>query len=136
MEKDNVVEIPIPPGIPQSVIVRVMETCGVDYQIKKDPVLDREYPVLSGYPEQIEDAKKYLKLFTEVKLALRDIALLGRRYRTVSKIYTEDKELRHILSVASQDIANREWIEVCEEKPTDGECETLEICGKKVYIYV
>jgi len=60
MEKDNVVEIPIPPGIPQSVIVRVMETCGVDYQIKKDPVLDREYPVLSGYPEQIEDAKKRL----------------------------------------------------------------------------
>ena len=135
MEKSTV-EIPIPPGIPQSVIFRVMETCGVDYLIKKDPVLDREFPVLSGYPEQIEDAKRYLKLFTEIKLALRDIALLGRRYKTVAKIYTEDEELRHILNIASQDIANRDWIEVLGEEPPKGECETLEICGKKVYIYV
>ncbi|HIP15575.1 MAG TPA: hypothetical protein EYG77_00020, partial [Methanothermococcus okinawensis] len=127
---------PIPPGIPQSIIFRVVETCGVDYRIKRDPVLNREYPILSGYPEQIEDAKRYLKLFTEVKLVLRDIALLGRRYKTVAKIYTEDEELRHILSIVSQDIANRNWIELCEEKPISGECETLEICEKKVYIYV
>jgi len=136
MKKDNIVEIPIPPGIPQSIIFRVVETCGVDYRIKRDPVLNMEYPVLSGYPEQIEDAKRYLKLFTEVKLVLRDIALLGRRYKTVAKIYTEDEELRHILSIVSQDIANRNWIELCEEKPISGECETLEICEKKVYIYV
>ncbi|HID47249.1 MAG TPA: hypothetical protein EYH15_02695 [Methanothermococcus okinawensis] len=135
MEKSTV-EIVIPPGIPQSVIYRVMEICGVNYQIKKDPVLDREYSVLSGYPEQIEEAKKYLKLFTEAKLALRDISRLARRYKTLAKLYTEDEELRGILSVASQDIANREWIEVCKEKPLDGEYETLEICGKKVYVYV
>ena len=136
MERSTV-EIPIPPGIPQSVIFRVMEICGVDYRIKNDPMLNRECPVLSGYPEQIEDAKRYLKLFTEVKLALRDIALLGRRFKTVGKIYTEDEELRYILSIASQDIANRKWIEICKEKPLNNrEYETLTVCGKRIYVYV
>ncbi|HIQ32175.1 MAG TPA: hypothetical protein EYH55_01665 [Methanothermococcus okinawensis] len=135
MERGTV-EIVIPPGIPQSVIYRVMEICGVDFQVKKDPILDREYPVLSGYPEQIEEAKRYLKLFTEAKLALRDIATLARRYKTVAKVYTEDEELSHVLSIAYQDMANKKWIEICREKPSDGEYEILEICGKKVFVYV
>jgi hypothetical protein len=133
---DNIAEIQIPPGIPQSIIVRVIETCGVNYEVKKDELFDREYPILYGEKENIENAKRYFILFTEAKLALRDIARLARRFKTKVKIYAEDDDLRYVVGLVSNDITNRDKIEVLEEKLESEDFETIDICGKTVYIYV
>ena len=133
---DNIAEIQIPPGIPQSIIVRVIETCGVNYEVKKDELFDREYPILYGEKENIENAKRYFILFTEAKLALRDIARLARRFKTKVKIYAEDDDLRYVIGLVSNDITNRDKIEVLEEKLESEDFETIDICGKTVYIYV
>ena len=133
---DNISEIQIPPGIPQSIVVRVIETCGVNYEVKKDELFDREYPILYGEKENIENAKRYFILFTEAKLALRDIARLARRFKTKVKIYAEDDDLRYVIGLVSNDITNRDKIEVLEEKLESEDFETIDICGKTVYIYV
>ena len=133
---DNISEIQIPPGIPQSIVVRVIETCGVNYEVKKDELFDREYPILYGEKENIENAKRYFILFTEAKLALRDIARLARRFKTKVKIYAEDDDLRYVIGLVSNDITNRDKIEVLDEKLESEDFETIDICGKTVYIYV
>jgi len=133
---DNISEIQIPPGIPQSIVVRVIETCGVNYEVKKDELFDKEYPILYGEKENIENAKRYFILFTEAKLALRDIARLARRFKTKVKIYAEDDDLRYVIGLVSNDITNRDKIEVLEEKLESEDFETIDICGKTVYIYV
>ncbi|HIP16994.1 MAG TPA: hypothetical protein EYG76_01650 [Methanothermococcus okinawensis] len=134
---DDTVELPIKPGIPQSVIVRVMEICGVEYKLKDTNMLDNKYPVLYGSRENIENAKKYLKLFTESKLVLRDIARLARRFNTVAKIYTEDDDLKYIMEIVSQNVTNRDKLKILEKVPESNEdCETLDLCGKKIYVYV
>ena len=133
---DNIAEIQIPPGIPQSIIARVIETCGVNYEVKKDELFDREYPILYGEKENIENAKRYFILFTEAKLALRDIARLARRFKTKVKIYAEDDDLRYVIGLVSNDITNRDKIEVLDEKLESEDFETIDICGKTVYIYV
>ena len=133
---DNIAEIQIPPGIPQSIIARVIETCGVNYEVKKDELFDREYPILYGEKENIENAKRYFIVFTEAKLALRDIARLARRFKTKVKIYAEDDDLRYVMGLVSNDITNRDKIEVLEEKLESEDFETIDICGKTVYIYV
>jgi hypothetical protein len=133
---DNISEIQIPPGIPQSIVVRVIETCGVNYEVKKDELFDKEYPILYGEKENIENAKRYFIVFTEAKLALRDIARLARRFKTKVKIYAEDDDLRYVIGLVSNDITNRDKIEVLEEKLESEDFETIDICGKTVYIYV
>ena len=133
---DNIAEIQIPPGIPQSIIARVIETCGVNYEVKKDELFDKEYPILYGEKENIENAKRYFIVFTEAKLALRDIARLARRFKTKVKIYAEDDDLRYVVGLVSNDITNRDKIEVLEEKLESDDFETIDICGKTVYIYV
>ena len=133
---DNISEIQIPPGIPQSIVVRVIETCGVNYEVKKDELFDKEYPILYGEKENIENAKRYFIVFTEAKLALRDIARLARRFKTKVKIYAEDDDLRYVVGLVSNDITNRDKIEVLEEKLESEDFETIDICGKTVYIYV
>ena len=134
---DDTVELPIKPGIPQSIIVRVMEICGVEYKLKDANMLDNKYPVLCGSRENIENAKEYLKLFTEVRLLLRDIARLARRFNTVAKIYTEDDDLKYIMEIVSQDVTNRDKLEILDKVPESKEdCETLDLCGKKIYVYV
>ena len=133
---DNISEIQIPPGIPQSIVVRVIETCGVNYEVKKDELFDKEYPILYGEKENIENAKRYFILFTEAKLALRDIARLARRFKTKVKIYAEDDDLRYVIGLVSNDITNRDKIEVLDEKLESEDFETIDICGKTVYIYV
>ena len=133
---DNISEIQIPPGIPQSIVVRVIETCGVNYEVKKDELFDKEYPILYGEKENIENAKRYFIVFTEAKLALRDIARLARRFKTKVKIYAEDDDLRYVIGLVSNDITNRDKIEVLDEKLESEDFETIDICGKTVYIYV
>ncbi|MBW9222482.1 hypothetical protein KKP97_05495 [Methanothermococcus sp. SCGC AD-155-C09] len=134
---DDIVELPIKPGIPQSILVRVMEICGVEYKLKDANMLDNKYPVLYGSRENIENAKEYLKLFTEVRLLLRDIARLARRFNTVAKIYTEDDDLKYIMEIISQDVTNRDKLEILDKVPESNEdCETLDLCGKKIYVYV
>ncbi len=133
---ENIEEIQIPPGIPQSIIVRVIETCGVNYEIKKDELFDREYPILYGEKENIENAKKYFILLTEAKLALRDIARLARRFKTKVRVYSEDEELNYILGLVSDDITNKDKIEIINHKLDSEDFEIINICGKSVYIYV
>ena len=134
---DDTVELPIKPGIPQSIIVRVMEICGVEYKLKDANMFDNKYPVLYGSRENIENAKEYLKLFTEVRLLLRDIARLARRFNTVAKIYTEDDDLKYIMGIVSQDVTNRDKLEILDKVPESKEdCETLDLCEKKIYVYV
>ncbi|WP_421078489.1 hypothetical protein Mjas_04085 [Methanothermococcus sp. Ax23] len=133
---NNIVEIPLPPGIPQSVIVRVIETCGVNYEVKKDELFDKEYPVLYGEKENIENAKSYLILFTEAKLALRDIARLARRFKTKVKVYADDEDLKPVIELISNDITNKDKIEILDEKLDSEDFETIDVCGKTVYIFV
>ena len=86
--------------------------------------------------ENIENAKRYFIVFTEAKLALRDIARLARRFKTKVKIYAEDDDLRYVVGLVSNDITNRDKIEVLDEKLESEDFETIDICGKTVYIYV
>ncbi len=133
---EDIVELQIPPGIPQSIIVRIIEACGVNYDVKKDELFNKEYPIIYGNKENIENAKKYFILFTETKLALRDIARLARRFKTSVKLYTDDEDLRYALGLISNDITNKDKIEILEEKLESEDFETIDICGKTVYVYV
>ncbi|ADC69394.1 conserved hypothetical protein [Methanocaldococcus sp. FS406-22] len=126
-------EIPIPPGLPQSIIARLLEICNVKFDIREDEVYNVKYPVLIGKEKDLEEAKKYLELITESKLALRDIARLARRFKVKAKIYTDDEDFRYILDVLSSDIANKDYIEVVEDMP-EGEKEVIEIGNKKIYV--
>ncbi|AEH06807.1 hypothetical protein [Methanothermococcus okinawensis] len=132
----NRTELPIPPGIPQSIIIRVIETCGVNYEIKKDELFDKEYPVLYGDKDNIENAKSYLILFTEAKLALRDIARLARRFKKEVKVYTNDEDLKHAIELVLNDITNKDKIEILNEKLDSEDFETINICGKTLYVFV
>ncbi len=145
--EENILEIQIPPGIPQSIVVRVIETCGVNYEIKKDELFDREYPIIYGDKKNIENAKRYFILFTEAKLALRDIARLARKFKTKAELYTDDEELRYILELVSNDITNKDRIKILDRPKGFGDSnnsnnlkskdfETIDICGKTVYVYV
>lgn len=133
---EDIVELQIPPGIPQSIIVRIIEACGVNYDVKKDELFNKEYPIIYGKKENIENAKKYFILFTETKLALRDIARLARRFKTSVKLYSDDEDLRYALGLISNDITNKDKIEILEEKLESEDFETIDICGKTVYVYV
>jgi hypothetical protein len=133
---NNIEEIPIPPGISQSIIVRIMELCGVEYEVKTDEILDKEYPVIFGDKESIEKAKKYFVLFTEVKLALRDIARLTRRFKSTVKLYTNDEELKKVIGILLNDIVNGDKIELINEKPDTNDFELINICGKDVFVFV
>lgn len=63
-------------------------------------------------------------------MTLRDIARLARRFKVKAKIYTDDEDLRYILDVLSNDIANKDYIEIVEEMP-EGDKEVIEIGDKK-----
>jgi len=126
-------EIPIPPGLPQSIIARLVEMCNVKFDLREDEIYNVKYPVLVGKEENLKEAKKYLELITETKLALRDIARLARKFMVKAKIYTDDENLKYILDVLSNDVANRDYIEVVDEMP-EGDKEVIEIKDKKIYV--
>jgi hypothetical protein len=126
-------EIPVPPGLPQSIIARLVELCNVKFDIREDEMYNVKYPVLVGKEKDLEEARKYLELITEAKLALRDIARLARKFKVKAKIYTDDENLRYILDVLSNDVANRNYIEVVDEMP-EGDKEVIEIKDKKIYV--
>ncbi len=126
-------ELVLPPGLPQSIIARLIELCDVKFDVREDEFYNVKYPVLIGKEEQLKKAKEYLKLLTEAKLALRDIARLARKFKVKAKVYTDDEELKYILNVLSNDIANRDYIEIVEEMP-EGEKEVIEILDKKIYV--
>ncbi|NPA63294.1 MAG: hypothetical protein GXN95_07095 [Methanococci archaeon] len=127
-------EIIIPPGLPQSVIARLVEICNVKFDVREDELYNVKYPVLIGKEKDLEEAKKYLQLITEAKLALRDIARLARKYNIKAKVYAEDENLRYILNELKNDIANRNFIEIVEEKPEDSE--VVNVADKKIYVGV
>lgn len=137
LENENIeiVELPLPPGIPQSIIARLLDICNIEYEVKKDEILDKEYPILYGNPENIENAKKFIILFTETRLALRDIARLARRFKTTAKLYTEDDELKYVLGIVANDVTNKDKIEILDNRP-DGEFETVKICDKDLYVHI
>ncbi|ENN95881.1 hypothetical protein J422_05414 [Methanocaldococcus villosus KIN24-T80] len=124
-------ELKLPPGLPQSIIARVIEFCNVNYDIREDPALGVKYPVLIGDEESLEKAKEYLKLITELKLALRDIARLARKHKIKAKVYAEDENIRELLKIIKNDIANREFVEVVDEKI---EGEVIEVLDKKLIV--
>ncbi|ACV24223.1 hypothetical protein [Methanocaldococcus fervens] len=126
-------EIPIPPGLPQSIIARLIELCNVKFDLREDELYNVKYPVLIGKEENLKEAKKYLNLITEAKLALRDIAKLARKFKVKAKIYTDDEDLKYILDILKNDIANKDYIEIVEEMP-EGDKEVIEIGDKKVYV--
>ena len=126
-------EIPVPPGLPQSIIARLVELCNVKFDIREDEMYDVKYPVLIGKEEDLEEAKKYLCIITEAKLVLRDIARLAKKFKVKAKIYTDDENLRYILDVLSNDIANKNYIEIVDEMP-EGDKEVIEIGDKKIYV--
>jgi len=134
---DNIVEIPIPPGISQSILVRIMELCNVQYEVKNDEIMQKEYPVIFGEKENIEKAKKYFILFTEAKLALRDIGRLIRRFKANKvKLYCEDATLNNVINILLNDIPNGDKIEVSSEKIENEDFEEISICGKPVLVFV
>ncbi|ABR56782.1 hypothetical protein [Methanococcus aeolicus] len=133
---NNVEEIPILPGISQSIIVRIMELCGVEYEVKTDEVLDKEYPVIFGDKENIEKAKKYFILFTEVKLALRDIARLTRKFNSPVKLYSDDEELKNVIGTLLNDVVNGDKIKLINEKLDTEDFELINICGKDIFVFV
>ncbi|WP_040682814.1 hypothetical protein [Methanothermococcus thermolithotrophicus] len=137
MENENIeiVELPLPPGIPQSIIARLLDICNIEYEVKKDEILDKEYPILYGSPENIENAKKFIILFTETRLALRDIARLARRFKTTANLYTEDDELKYVLGIVANDVTNKDKIEILDSKP-EGEFETIKICDKDLHVHI
>ncbi|MDK2790088.1 MAG: hypothetical protein PWP15_595 [Methanothermococcus sp.] len=137
LENENIeiVELPLPPGIPQSIIARLLDICNIEYEVKKDEILDKEYPILYGSPENIENAKKFIILFTETRLALRDIARLARRFKTTANLYTEDDELKYVLGIVANDVTNKDKIEILDSKP-EGEFETIKICDKDLHVHI
>ncbi|ABR55305.1 conserved archael hypothetical protein [Methanococcus vannielii SB] len=134
-ENIDIIEIPLPPGIPQSVIGRLSCINGIGYEIRKNEMMDKEYPVITGTKEQIDYVKEYMALFTELKLALRDISRLARRFKTEVKLYCEEEELRYILSFAVSDVSGKERFFVLDEKP-EGEYEKIVILDKEIFVYI
>lgn len=136
---NDIKEFKIPPGIPLSIIQRLCESCGVGYDVRKDELFDKEYPVIYGSPENIENAKKYLILFTECRLSLRDIARLLRKHN-IDKIYlyTDDEDLKYALSVSLKDVLFNDRMEIVDGKDIleNKNYEKIEICGKPLYIII
>ncbi|EHP87078.1 hypothetical protein [Methanotorris formicicus] len=135
-DMDNqIIEMPIPPGLPQSIIARLLEMCNVKFDIRTDEIHDVKYPVLCGTLEDLKIAKEYLELTTETKLALREIARLARKFKTKVKLYTNDDEYKYILEIIANDIANKDKIEVVEKEP-EGEYETVKVLDKEIKVYI
>ncbi len=122
-------ELILPPGIPESVIARVVEICNLRYEPREEPLA----MVLIGKKENLEKAKKYLALITELKLFLRDLARLSKKHNIKSHIYTDDNEVRYLLEKIINDIANSEYIEIANELPD--EYEVINILDKKIYVF-
>ena len=134
-QDNQIVEMPIPPGLPQSIIIRLLEICNVRFDLRKDEIHDIKYPVLCGTLEDLKIAKEYLELVTETKLALREIARLARKFKTKVKLYTNDNEYRYILEIIANDIASKDRIEVVEEE-VEGECEVVKVLDKEIKVYI
>ncbi|MBA2868990.1 hypothetical protein [Methanococcus maripaludis] len=134
-ESEQIIEVPLPPGLPQSVIGRLTCVCDIGYEIKKDEMMDKEYPIIKGTQEQIDYVKDYIFLFTELKLALREISRLARRHKMDVKLFTDDDELQYVLGFAVQDVSGRDRFEVLMEKP-EGEGEKIVILEREFYVYL
>jgi len=134
-ENQEIIEIPLPPGLPQSIVGRLTCVCDIGYEIRRNELMDKEYPVLTGTKEQIEYVKDYMNLFTELKLALRDVSRLARRFKTDVKLYAEEDELRYILSFAVCDVSGKSRLEVIEEKP-EGDFEKIVVLDKEIFVYI
>ncbi|ABO35514.1 conserved archael hypothetical protein [Methanococcus maripaludis C5] len=133
--EEQIIEVPLPPGLPQSIIGRLSCVCDIGYEIKKDEMRDKEYPVITGTQEQIDYVKDYIFLFTELKLALREISRLARRFKTDVKLFTEDEELQYVLGFAVQDVSGRDRFEIVVEKP-EGEGEKIVVLEREFYVYI
>ncbi|MBA2862243.1 hypothetical protein [Methanococcus maripaludis] len=132
---EQVIEVPLPPGLPQSVIGRLACVCNIGYEIKKDEMMDREYPVITGTQEQLDYVKDYIFLFTELKLTLREISRLARRFKTDVKLYTDDDELQYVLGFAVQDVSGRDRFEIIMERP-EGEGEKIVVLEREFFVYL
>ena len=60
-QDNQIVAMPIPPGLPQSIIIRLLEICNVRFDLRKDEIHDIKYPVLCGTLEDLKIAKEYLE---------------------------------------------------------------------------
>ncbi|WP_423793174.1 hypothetical protein ACPB8Q_02885 [Methanocaldococcus indicus] len=126
-------ELIIPPGIPESVIARVVEMCNVRFDVKEDEINNTKYMVLVGKEENLEKAKKLLSIITELKLLLRDLARMGRRHKLKVNIYVDDENIRYILSKIINDVANKEYLNLAEELPDD--YEIIKIKDIPIYVF-
>uniref|UniRef100_A9A6L0 Uncharacterized protein n=1 Tax=Methanococcus maripaludis (strain C6 / ATCC BAA-1332) TaxID=444158 RepID=A9A6L0_METM6 len=134
-ESEQLIEVPLPPGLPQSIVGRLSCVCDVAYEIKKDELMDKEYPIIKGTKEQIDYVRDYIFLFTELKLALREISRLARRFKTDVKLFTEDEELQYVLGFAVQDVSGRDRFEIIVEKPEE-EGEKIVVLEREFYVYL
>ncbi|MCS3900947.1 hypothetical protein [Methanococcus voltae] len=130
----EVIEVKIPAGLPQSVIGRMLSNYDVQHEIKKDEITQQEYPVLFGFKKNVEEAMEHVVLYTEMRLALRDIARLSKLHKIPVKLYSKDETVNHILTVAIQDCLKAD-IEIVNEE-LEQEFEVIQVLDNDIQVYI